>query len=206
MHADIEELARELGHPLDPQARDLCVRFADLVQTWNARMNLTAAREPRALVEVLFADALVAAGDKLISEDGRLVDVGSGAGAPAIPLLLLRPDLDGTLVEPLRKRVAFIRTALGSLRVADRVRVIEARIEPESPELSGRPYDVAISRATWAKETWLDVGLALAPRVLVFTAAGEPPKAPEGVVLAETCAYHLPFSGAPRCIAAYDAG
>jgi len=204
LRALITDLALKLDQSLPGEKVDSLGRFGELVQTWNARMNLTAAREPGDLVEVLFADALVAASGTLVPEGAFVLDVGSGAGAPAIPLFLLRPDLKGVLAEPLRKRVAFMRTAIGSLALAPRVRALEARVEPESPEVADGPFDVAISRATWAPQIWAKVGLALAPRVLVLTAATDPPAPPAGARKLETERYALPFSGAPRAIAVYE--
>ena len=177
------------------------------VRTWNAKMNLTAAREPGALAEVLFADALVLADAALVPVGVRFLDVGSGAGAPALPLLLLRPDLKASLVEPLRKRVAFLRTAVGALDLAGRARVLESRIDPAAPAATGGLADgdhgLALSRATLPPAEWLRVGLTLAPRVLVLT-AGEPPACPEGARVAAEVAYTLPSSGARRRVTAFE--
>ncbi len=203
VQAIVDSLARDLGRPVPPDARDRLVAFAELVRTWNARMNLTAARTPEALGEVLFADALVLADRSLVPDGARFVDVGTGAGAPAVPLLLLRPDLTGVLVEPLRKRVAFLRTAVGGLDLAARARVAEAKVDPARPTVPGGPFDVALSRATLAPDEWLRVGLALAPRVLVLTAQ-DPPSAPPGAAREPSIEYRLPSSGAPRRITGFS--
>jgi hypothetical protein len=64
-------------------------------------------------------------------------------------------------------------------------------------------FDLSCSRATFAPERWLPLGLALAPRTLVLVAGGAPPAAPVGARLLATRGYSLPFSGASRSIAAY---
>src|SRR5262245_7384559 len=129
------------------------------------------------MVEVMICDGVVLAKDDVIPTGSRCVDVGSGAGAPAVPLALLRGDLKLTLVEPLRKRVAFLRTVLGALGLVGRVSVLERKLDPEAPGLPEAPYDVALSRATFAPELWLTAGLALAPRILVLLAGQQPPAA-----------------------------
>ncbi len=152
---------------------------------------------------MLCADALVLAREALVPLRARLLDVGAGAGAPGLVLLLLRPDLDGTLLEPLRKRVAFLRTAVGALDLAGRARVVEDRLDPARPEVAGAPFDVALSRATFAPDRWLPLGLRLAKRALVLTAAAEPPAGPRARAVAEA-RYAIPSSGAARRITAYE--
>lgn len=196
MKASIEKLAAALGRDVADAAG--LAAFVELVRDWNARVNLTAARTPEAMVEVMCADALVLASEALVPPDGRVVDVGSGAGGPALALAILRPDLRLTLVEPLRKRVTFLRTAVGTLGLADRVKVLEGRLELDDPGLEGAPFDLAMSRATFAPAEWLAAGTALAPRVLVLTAQEEPPEAPKGFRVGAREAYRLPSSGARR--------
>jgi len=203
----MDRLARELGQSLGCPAPDLAVpllaAYADLVQTWNARTNLTGARDGPALCEVLFADALVLADPAFISHGARIVDVGSGVGAPILPLLLVRPDLDATLVEPQRRRVAFLRTCVGTLGLAGRSRVVESRVSEQDPRVAGSPFDVALSRATLSPDRWLAMAFALASRALVLTAAAQPPPTPEGTRLLESRRYRLPRTGAPREVTLY---
>jgi 16S rRNA (guanine527-N7)-methyltransferase len=202
--ARIEALARALGKPLPASSIEPLGRYVELVATWNRKLDLTAARDAAAQVEILLADALELAEESVVPTTGtRCVDIGSGAGAPALPLALLRSDLDLTLVEPLRKRVAFLRTAIGTLGLAARVRVIEAKLDPDAPSLAGAPFDVALSRATFAPELWLAAGVALAQRTLVLLAAQPSPAAISGTRLVAEQRYRLPSSGAERCIAVY---
>ncbi|WP_040159249.1 16S rRNA (guanine(527)-N(7))-methyltransferase RsmG [Nigerium massiliense] len=77
-----------------------------------------------------------------IHDDALVVDVGSGAGLPGIPLALMRPDLRVTLLEPLERRAHFLTLAVDELGIGDRVRVVRERAE-EHRQL----YDVATCRA-----------------------------------------------------------
>lgn len=195
----LRELADALGRPLDEPSLEALTRFGELVQQWNAHLDLTAAREPRAMVEVIFADAIVMSDPAIVPPNAKVLDVGSGSGAPAFPFALLRPDCRVTMLEPLRKRVAFLRTAIGSLDVASRVRAVEGRLDAKgrpSPAL-GEEYDLASARATFAPPEWLEKGLGLSPSCLVF-AVESPPEPPAGASIAVRKEYALPWSGAPR--------
>lgn len=196
-------LAEALGRPLPPERAAWLSRFAEQVALWNKKMNLTAARKPTALVEVFFADALVLADEEVVPRGARVLDVGSGAGAPAIPLALLRQDLSFTLVEPLHKRVAFMRNALGVLGLAARVAVVERKLFLGDEPVEGAPVSLAMSRATLAPADWLAVGLEHAPTVLVLTAAQEAPVA-VGATARHSVSYSLPSTGAARTITAFD--
>ena len=196
----IERIVAALAPAAAPSAHAMTGlrAFVDLVAGWNQRVNLTAARDEASLCEVLLGDAFVLARRELVAQDAHVLDVGTGAGAPIIPLLLLREDLRATCVEPLHKRAALLRAASVRLGLHTRMRVREQRIETARPEVEGGPFDLALSRATFEPSEWLRVGLALAPSVLVMLADAEPPGSPQ-----HTVRYASPRSGAPRKVALY---
>ncbi len=84
-----------------------------LLETWAARHNLVRFSGPRELVERHLLDAL--AGLRLLEAQGRLLDVGSGAGLPGVPLLIARPGWSGVLLEPRQKRWAFLKMVIREL-------------------------------------------------------------------------------------------
>jgi 16S rRNA (guanine527-N7)-methyltransferase len=204
--ARIDRLARALGAELGADVRASLAAYVALVATWNRKVNLTAARDAEAQVEVLLGDACVLSAAQIVAPSARVLDVGSGAGAPIIPLLLLRPDASALCLEPLGKRATFLRTASARLGLLPRMRVQEARLDLDAPPAFGEAFDLACSRATFAPERWLEVGLRLAPRVLVMTASAAPPAPPPGSSLAYEHAYELPFSRAPRRASVYLRG
>jgi 16S rRNA (guanine527-N7)-methyltransferase len=201
----IERICGQLSKaPLGDDALDGLARYLAQVVAWNRKLDLTAARGASAQAEVMLGDAFVLADLELCPEGARIVDVGTGAGAPIVPLLLLRPDVQAVCVEPLHKRVAFLRTVGARLGLVERMHVLERRVE-RGDALQGAPFEVACSRATLAPERWLPVGLSLARRVWVLLASDEPPAAPAGAELVSLQRYALPLSGAPRAVAVYDA-
>lgn len=177
---------------LDGAAEARVARWIALVESWNRRIDLTAARDERELVDLMLADALVLAAH--VPEGARVVDVGSGAGAPGLGLALARPDLDVTLVEPLAKRATFLRTTVGSLAVRG---VTVRRARGEELADAGARFDVACSRATLAPREWATLGLALAPEVWVLLAKGELPEV-EGARLELELPYEWPLTGMAR--------
>ncbi len=163
-------VARVLGAG-DAKAIEIIASWLALVRSWNARIDLTAARSDDELVDLMVADAAeLAPRLPRLAGGARVVDVGTGAGAPGLALAALRPDLRVTLVEPLQKRVAFLRTVVGSVFPASaRPEVVRGRGE----DLVGKaPFAVAVSRATLAPPAWL----ALAPAGDVWEARTRKPR------------------------------
>lgn len=171
-------------------------RWLDAVARWNRKIDLTAARDSDELADLMLADAALLATHV---ESGRtLVDVGSGAGAPGMALALLRSDLEVTLVEPMQKRAAFLRTTLGLLgRTSPKV------LQRRGEEIEQR-FDVAVSRATLAPAEWLALGARLAARGEVWVLlARESAPVLAGWRLAQEHAYRWPLTGAERRAARY---
>jgi len=96
-----------------PAALDLLVRYAELLEHWSARHNLVRFADRRELVERHVLDSLAAS--PLPSDGGLLLDVGSGAGLPGIPLLVANVGWEGILLEPRQKRWAFLRLVIREL-------------------------------------------------------------------------------------------
>jgi 16S rRNA (guanine527-N7)-methyltransferase len=113
---------------------DAFMQHLSLLLKWNATFNLTALSDPVAIVRLHFLDSLAIA--NLIHTVGGIMDVGSGAGFPGIPLKILDPSLALTLVEPRRKRANFLRQVIRTLRL-EKVKIFEDRIERLNPPLTG---------------------------------------------------------------------
>jgi 16S rRNA (guanine527-N7)-methyltransferase len=105
-------------------------RYAELLATVGAERGLIGPAEAvRIWSRHLLNSAAVA---ELFAPGSRVVDVGSGAGLPGVPIALCRPDLAIDLVEPLARRVTFLTEAVAELGLADRVRVVRGRAEDDA--------------------------------------------------------------------------
>jgi 16S rRNA (guanine527-N7)-methyltransferase len=167
----IATVGRTLGFAVEVSIAEALSRFGRLFLQWNERINLASLRTPAELTERHFADAFAAA--QMIRPGEHVADVGSGGGLPAIPMAILLETCRFDLFEPIRKKVAFLRTAVRELGLAPRVNVhASSVVQPVAPPFA-QGFDVAMSRATFAPPTWLALGRELAReggRVLVFTA------------------------------------
>jgi 16S rRNA (guanine527-N7)-methyltransferase len=199
----IQKLARDIGVVVDIESVERLGCYVELVAKWNRKINLTAAKRASEQVEVLLADALVLSDRAIIPDRARVLDVGSGAGAPAIPLILLRDDLTACLVEPKQKRVAFLNTVIGSLDLNRSVTVLPKRIALDEKEITTQRFDVAVSRAVFKPDVWLSIARQYAQRAVLFSAVAQLPKPPVGVVLETTRDYRLPSKNARRRITVY---
>ena len=131
-----DQIAELLAPFLDPaslsphQLREVSI-YLDLLQRWNARIGLTAVRDPEEIITRHFGESFFAA-RQLFSPDapaGTAIDIGSGAGFPGFPLKIFAPSLDLTLVESNNKKVAFLREVMRALNLATGVRVLASRAE-----------------------------------------------------------------------------
>ena len=137
---------QRLGLALDGHQRDQLLEYVSLLTQWSKTYNLTAIREPRAIMSHHVADCLAVAAPLGRALNGRsyrrLADVGSGAGLPGIVLAVALPSLDVTCVESVGKKAAFIRHAAAALGLAN-VEVEARRVE----EIAYTQYDLITSRA-----------------------------------------------------------
>ena len=143
----IEVWSAQHNVPFDTEVLEKIEIYCDLITSWSKRMNLASRGDLAHMIERHFLDSLVPL--EIIPQTGKLLDVGSGAGFPAIPLALLRPDIDFMLVESTHKKVIFLKTVVGRLNLAT-VSIIEERLEYINPIPE---YDIITVRALprWEK-------------------------------------------------------
>jgi len=144
--AEIREKALSLGIQMPAEAEKLFERHAALLYEWNRSLNLTRIPQEEA-AEKHFLDSLTALLVPEVMEARRLIDIGSGAGFPGIPLKVVRPELDVTLVDSVGKRVKFLETVIKDLNLQG-ISCYHARAEEMGQDEKHREkYDVAIGRA-----------------------------------------------------------
>jgi 16S rRNA (guanine527-N7)-methyltransferase len=122
-------------------------RYLSELTRWRRSMNLTGDLSPEGLADHAMESVL---GANLIIHGARVIDVGSGAGFPGLPIGIARPDVAMSLLEPRSKRAAFLRHVVRDLALPN-TRVVESRAE----EVGGQTFDVATVRAVGSPASWL---------------------------------------------------
>jgi 16S rRNA (guanine527-N7)-methyltransferase len=142
------EILRRTAGGLGVELREVhlsrLMSYLDELCIWNRHMNLTGLRSRERMVVELLADSLVPA--PLIPPNARLLDVGSGAGLPGVPLKIVRPDLLVELLEPSLKRYHFLRQVIRILGMKG-IEAVRGRAGEPSAPLQFRDYDVVTARA-----------------------------------------------------------
>ena len=100
---------------LDNTMIDQFCRYYELLMDWNEKINLTAITEQSEVIEKHFIDSILPY--KAFKEGSSIIDIGSGAGFPGIPLKILRPDLNITLLDSLNKRINFLNIVIEELKL-----------------------------------------------------------------------------------------
>lgn len=134
-----------IGRPLSTAEIDLFGKYLDMLIKWNRSQRLVGSADPGWIVQHLFLDSLLFL-RILPPEARRILDLGSGAGLPGIPLKIVRNDADLTLLESRRKRASFLSTVVRELKLRD-IRVMNARLEDVATELAGQ-FDAVVMRCT----------------------------------------------------------
>ena len=139
--------ADEAGIPLTAEQIGQFSVYHEMLLDWNTRMNLTALTAPEDVAVKHIIDSLTAYDAALFDGARTLIDVGTGAGLPGIPLAVYAPHLTVTLLDALNKRVRFLTEVTAAMGLQN-VRCIHARAEEAARTAEHRAaYDIAVSRA-----------------------------------------------------------
>ena len=119
-------------------------KYASLLQQWNEKMNLTAITDDEGIAIKHFIDSISLL--KYYDVKGRVIDIGTGAGFPGVPLKIMRPDIELTLLDSLNKRLVFLDEVCRQIGIS--AELVHSRAEEGSrkPEYREK-FDLAVSRA-----------------------------------------------------------
>lgn len=130
----------------DEQVEKL-TRYYELLIEWNEKMNLTALTEPEDVALKHFCDSILLLKYAEIPEGSSLIDVGTGAGFPSVPVKIVRPDIKLCLLDSLNKRLTFLTEVVNELNLTD-VKIVHSRAEDGAKKAELREkFDFATSRA-----------------------------------------------------------
>lgn len=160
--------AAAFGAEIDDDMLRQLFRYKGLLLEWNEKMNLTAITDDKEIILKHFVDSLSIV--PYIKEAGSLIDVGTGAGFPGIPLKIVLPSLDTVLLDSLEKRVGFLGTAISELGL-EGIKAVHMRAEDagKSAEFRER-FDAAAARAVASMPVLLEYCLPFVRTGGVFIA------------------------------------
>jgi len=136
----LSRLLDEAGISVTDHQKNQLVAYVDMLNKWNKAYNLTSVRDPNEMLVRHILDSIVVAPHL---EGARFIDVGTGPGLPGIPLSIVRPECQFTLLDSLGKRVRFLKQVQHELKL-ENITPVQSRVEefPAEP-----PFDGVISRA-----------------------------------------------------------
>lgn len=189
--ADVRQLlmagAESLNLALSPQQTGAFAAYLALLSFWNRRLNLTAIRKPDLVVRLHFIDSLAVV--PFVGPEGGILDVGSGAGFPGIPIKLMLPGKRVYLLEPRRKRANFLRQVARELKLEE-LHVIEGRTEDLSAETLPPMMETITRGFSDAREFLRTSGEVLEPSGTAVLMHG-----PKGSVVLKNLRAHLSGCG-----------
>lgn len=146
---DFIQAAAEYDIAVSPEQAAAFQTYMELLVEWNEKVNLTAIVEPQQVLEKHFLDSLLLLKAVELPQNAKVIDVGTGAGFPGIPLKIMRPDIQLTLLDSLQKRLNFLKEVCTTLNV-------EAELVHDRAEEGGRrpqlreAFDLSCARAVAA--------------------------------------------------------
>lgn len=142
---EFEKYLLKMDIELSEEQYNQFYKYMNILIEWNQKINLTAITEPKEIILKHFVDCLAIV--KYIDKDKTVIDVGTGAGFPGIPLKIYRKDLKITLVDSLNKRINFLSEVINQLNLKE-IKAIHGRAEELGKDKKYREqFDVATSRA-----------------------------------------------------------
>lgn len=139
--------AEDYGINLNEIQINQLLKYMALLKEWNERINLTAITEEKEIIKKHFIDSFSILRSNVIKENASIIDVGTGAGFPGIPLKIIMPNIKVVLLDSLKKRINFLNTVIGELKLVN-IATIHGRAEEISKEpLYREKFDIVTARA-----------------------------------------------------------
>ena len=142
-YSEMNQKLKELNININDKQNKQFYDYMNMLIEWNEKMNLTAITDPQEIIQKHFIDSLTI--KKYINEEDKVVDVGTGAGFPGIPLNIVDDKAKYILVDSLNKRINFLNEVIEELSL-ENIKAIHSRIEDFGKE-NKEQFNVATSRA-----------------------------------------------------------
>lgn len=203
----LREGARSFGVPLDDRALSRLYLYFTELRRWNAKTNLTGLTDDREITVKLFLDSLACLQAIPRNHAGPLLDIGTGAGFPGLPIKIAAPSLHVGLLEPRQKKVAFLHSIIGTLGLQG-IEVHPCRLEDLTARGSShRKYTFAITRAVNFDQIAPSVSAVMERRGKLILCRSAPFVGDikgYGFILDKELSYDLPFGGGRRVLSVLE--
>ena len=136
--------ARELGVDISEKDADLFFTYLENLKTWNDKINLTSIKNDREIIISHFLDSISIA--PMVEDGKKVLDIGSGAGFPGIPLKIARPGLEVTLLDSVNKKVTFMNDTIRKLGL-ENIKAVWGRAEDPLNNIPRRHFAYVVNRA-----------------------------------------------------------
>ncbi|MCI8757126.1 MAG: 16S rRNA (guanine(527)-N(7))-methyltransferase RsmG [Oscillospiraceae bacterium] len=167
--AQLKQECQEIGLEISQEQQALFCKYAEMLLEWNEKMNLTAIKKSEEIVTKHFVDSLTLLTAADFPQEVHMLDVGTGAGFPSVPIKIVRPDIHLTLLDSLNKRITFLTAlsrALGQENSCIHARAEEAGRKPEHRE----QYGIVTARAVAHLQTLSEYCLPFVKQGGIFAA------------------------------------
>ena len=142
---ELKRLAKKIDININNEQADKFLKYMDLLLEWNEKINLTAITEKNEIILKHFIDSLTIIKD--IPNNSKMLDLGTGAGFPGIPIAIMKDDSQILLVDSLNKRINFLNIVIENLEL-ENVKTLHSRAEEIGKNKMYREkYDIVVSRA-----------------------------------------------------------
>ncbi len=163
----IIEIFFQVNIVIDEQQATQFLSYTELLKEHNEKYNLTAITEDIDIIKKHFVDSIL--GMEFLPVKGKIIDIGSGAGFPAIPIKIMRQNLDFTMLDSVNKKVNFLNIVIKELGL-NGIDAYHTRIEEEARGSKRESYDCVIARAVSPMPTLCEYALPLLKEGGIFVA------------------------------------
>lgn len=143
----LEEACTDIGLEFTKEKYDQFMKYKDLIQEWNKKVNLTSIKEDEEIIKKHFIDSIKIFKFKEVKNAKTIIDIGTGGGFPGIPMKIVNPDCEMVLLDSLNKRINFLNIVINDLGLKN-ISTIHGRAEDFAVKSEYREkFDVVVSRA-----------------------------------------------------------